>query len=162
VTKPTRLDLTDERVLRQIVEVQRAAYAVEAELIGFDGIPPLHESLDQLRVTDDLFLGVFDDEGLAGAVAWGRIEDGRLHIRRLVVHPRVHRCGIATALLDALDELEPTERTVVSTGTGNTPALTLYRKRGFLPFRTRPLAPGVTITDLERRTHQPEAPILKS
>lgn len=157
MTRPERLDLSDEDILRQLWELQRAAYAVEAELIGFDGIPPLHESLDELRDRADpggeRFLGVLDTGGLAGAVSWTVDDDGTLDICRLVVHPRAHRSGIATALLDALDALEPAERVTVSTGTANTPALTLYRGRGFVPTGTREIAPGVTVTLLAR--HRP-------
>ncbi|MDQ3787335.1 MAG: GNAT family N-acetyltransferase [Actinomycetota bacterium] len=91
-----------------------------------------------------------DDEGLTGAVSWTRDDDGTLDICRLVVQPRAHRSGIATALLDALEVLEPAERTIVSTGTANTPPLMLYRKHGFVPTGTREIAPGVTVTLLAR------------
>jgi ribosomal protein S18 acetylase RimI-like enzyme len=147
-----RLDLADPATLRQLWELQRAAYAVEAQLIGFDGIPPLRESLDELRDCGEFFLGVPDAVALAGAVSWTRPDPDTLGICRLVVHPQAHRRGIATTLLDALDAIEPAELTVVSTGTGNGPALALYRRRGFTPVGERPIAPGVTITLLERKT----------
>ncbi|WP_394613924.1 GNAT family N-acetyltransferase [Lentzea sp. JNUCC 0626] len=139
------LDLTDDTVLRELWTVQRLAYAVEAELIGFDGIPPLHESLDELRATDETFLGLHDDEGLVGAVSY-RLEGSTVDICRLVVHPRAHRRGIASQLLDAL----PDGPQIVSTGTKNEPALALYRKRGFVETGTHEVGPGVSITDLAR------------
>jgi ribosomal protein S18 acetylase RimI-like enzyme len=142
-----RLDLTDDDTLHGLWHLQRAAYAVEAELIGFDGIPPLHESLDDLRACGETFLGTQD---LTGAVSWVRLEDGTLDICRLVVHPSAHRTGVASALLDALDHLEPSDRTLVSTGTANLPAMALYRRRGFVPTGLRDLAPGVTMTLLTR------------
>jgi ribosomal protein S18 acetylase RimI-like enzyme len=139
------LDLTDDTVLRELWTVQRLAYAVEAELIGFDGIPPLHESLDDLRTCGETFLGLYDEEGLVGAVSY--VLDGpAVDIHRLVVHPRAHRRGIATKLLDAL----PDGPQVVSTGTRNEPALRLYRKRGFAETGTHEVAPGVSITSLAR------------
>lgn len=148
--EPVRLDLSDPDTVRHLWDLQRAAYAVEARLIGFDGIPPLHESLEQLRACDESFLGVREGSGLVGAVAWTRLPNGALEICRLVVHPLAHRRGVATALLDALDSIEPAELTVVSTGTANLPALVLYRRRGFIPVGERRIAPGVTITLLER------------
>jgi ribosomal protein S18 acetylase RimI-like enzyme len=151
VNEPRRLDLSDAKTLGQVWELQRTAYAVEAELIGSDRIPPLHESLDQLRSCGESFLGVYDESDLAGAVSWTRLDYGTLDICRLVVHPRMHRRGIATSLLDALAALEPAERTVVSTGAGNTPALTLYRHRGFIPTGEQETTPGVTVTLLTRR-----------
>lgn len=150
--EPHRLDLADSATLRQLWELQRAAYAVEAELIGFDGIPPLHETLQELRGCTESFLGVSDEISLAGAVSWTRLHDGTLDICRLVVHPRAHRRGIATALLNSLDVMEPADVTLVSTGTANQPALALYQRRGFTPTSKRQIAPGVTVTLLERKT----------
>lgn len=139
------LDLSDDTVLHELWTVQRLAYAVEAELIGFDGIPPLHETLDELRATTETFLGLYDEEGLVGAVSY-RLEESTVDICRLVVHPRAHRRGIASKLLDAL----PDGPQVVSTGTRNEPALRLYLKRGFTETGTREVAPGVSLTDLAR------------
>ncbi|NGY59083.1 GNAT family N-acetyltransferase [Lentzea sp. NEAU-D13] len=137
------LDLSDDSVLRELWAVQRLAYAVEAELIGFDGIPPLHETLEELRASEETFLGVYDEEGLAGAVSY-QLVGSTVDICRLVVHPRAHRRGIASQLLDAL----PDGPQIVSTGTKNEPALNLYRRRGFVEVGTREIAPGVTITEL--------------
>lgn len=156
LTGAHRLDLADPATLRRLWELQRAAYAVEAGLIGFDGIPALRETLAGLRGCGETFLGVSGVSGLAGAVSWTRRHDGTLDICRLVVHPRAHRRGIATTLLDRLDAVEPAELTVVSTGTANRPALALYQRRGFVPAGQRQIAPGVTITLLERKTDAPQ------
>ncbi len=139
------LDLSDDAVLRELWTVQRLSYAVEAELIGFDGIPPLHETLDELRTSDETFLGVYDEEGLVGAVSY-QLDGSTVDICRLVVHPRAFRRGIASTLLDAL----PGGPQTVSTGTKNEPALRLYRKRGFVETGEREVGPGVSITDLAR------------
>ena len=158
MAEPKRLDLSDPDTLGRVWELQRAAYAVEAELIGFAGIPPLHESLQQLRDCGESFLGLDDETGLAGAVSWTRLYGGTLDICRLMVHPRAHRRGIATTLLDSLDRLEPAARAVVATGTANLPALALYRRRGFTPTGTRQVGPATTVTLLERRTVPSSSP----
>ncbi|MEV8047181.1 GNAT family N-acetyltransferase [Streptomyces griseoluteus] len=158
-TEPVRLDLSDPDTLRQLWNLQRASYAVEARLIDFDGIPPLHETLEQLRASDESFLGIRDGRRLVGAVAWIRLPNDALDICRLVVHPVAHRRGVATALLDALDSIEPAELTVVSTGTSNLPAVELYRRRGFVPVGKRQIAPGVTVTLLERKYASASQPI---
>ncbi|MFF4542595.1 GNAT family N-acetyltransferase [Streptomyces aureus] len=157
--EPVRLDLSDPETLRRLWDLQRASYAVEARLIGFDGIPPLHESLEQLRACGESFLGVRDELRLVGAVAWTRLPNGALDICRLVVHPAAHRRGVATALLDALDSIEPAELTIVSTGTANLPAFALYRRRGFIPVGERQVALGVTVTLLERKNASASQPV---
>ncbi|MFF9363544.1 GNAT family N-acetyltransferase [Streptomyces griseoluteus] len=161
-TEPVRLDLSDPDTLRQLWNLQRASYAVEARLINFDGIPALHETLEQLRASDESFLGIRDGLQLVGAVAWIRLPNDALDICRLVVHPVAHRRGVATALLDALDSIEPAELTVVSTGTSNLPAVELYRRRGFMPVGKRQIAPGVTVTLLERKSASAPQPLRSS
>ncbi|NEC67564.1 GNAT family N-acetyltransferase [Streptomyces sp. SID9727] len=151
LSEPVRLDLADADTLRQLWNLQRASYAVEARLIGFDGLPPLLESLDQLRACDESFLGIREESVLIGAVGWTRLPNGALDICRLVVHPDAHRRGVATVLLDALDSIEPAHLAIVATGAANLPALALYRRRGFVPVGERRVAPGLTITELERR-----------
>ncbi|MFF1569921.1 GNAT family N-acetyltransferase [Streptomyces sp. NPDC058293] len=160
--EPVQLDLSDPDTLRHLWDLQRASYAVEARLIGFEGIPPLHESLEQLRACDESFLGVRDELRLVGAVAWTRLPNGALDICRLVVHPVAHRRGVATALLDALDSIEPAELTIVSTGTANLPAVELYRRRGFIPVGKRQIASGVTVTLMERKNASAPQPIHNS
>ncbi|SDG78466.1 Acetyltransferase (GNAT) domain-containing protein [Lentzea fradiae] len=139
------LDLTDDTVLHELWTVQRLAYAVEAELIGFDGIPPLRESLEDLGACGETFLGLYDEEGLVGAVSY-QLDGSTVDICRLVVHPRAFRRGVASKLLDALPDGPQT----VSTGSKNEPALALYRKRGFVEIGERVVGPGVSITDLAR------------
>ena len=60
-TEARRLDLSDPDTLRRLWDLQRASYAVEAELIGFDGIPALHESLDDLIAAESR--GIMHSDG---------------------------------------------------------------------------------------------------
>ena len=140
------LDLADEAVACRVVDIQHASYRIEADLIGFDGIPPLHDTVADVRQHDLRWLGVWDDGDLAGIIAWIDV-DGVREIDRLAVHPQFHRRGHARTLVEhALDH----PRVVVSTGTANTPARTLYESLGFVPIGTCEIAPGVTTTGYER------------
>jgi ribosomal protein S18 acetylase RimI-like enzyme len=151
VNRPTRLDLADEAIAGAVLDIQRAAYAVEAELIGSDGIPALTETLDELRAAGEEWIGLYDDDGLAGAVSWRALDGGTIDIHRLVVAPRAFRRGVASALLDGLDQAFPDRPMVVSTGSANEPALALYRRRGFDVVGEREVVPGLFITELARR-----------
>jgi ribosomal protein S18 acetylase RimI-like enzyme len=124
------LALTDPAVVAELVALQRAAYRVEADLIGADAIPALTESEAQLAGSGETFLGGGDD-GLLAAVSYVRT-GVTVDIHRLVVHPEAFRRGLATALLDALERAEPdAERWTVTTAAANAPALALYAGRGF-------------------------------
>jgi ribosomal protein S18 acetylase RimI-like enzyme len=140
------LELGDAATLRALVELQRAAYAVEAQLLGTDAIPALHETPEALAASGETFLGAFEDGRLVGAVSYKLAADV-LDIHRLVVHPRAFRRGIATRLLDALPAAA---RTVVATGAANAPARALYERRGFRVARERELPDGLRIVELER------------
>ena len=60
-----------ESVGPRLLAVQHAAYAVEAKIIEDDRIPPLSETLDELRARPLRWVGAFDeDELLVGAAAW--------------------------------------------------------------------------------------------
>ncbi|MGA5759315.1 GNAT family N-acetyltransferase [Nonomuraea bangladeshensis] len=120
----------DDPLGDELLAMQKAAYAVEAELIGDDRIPPLHESLAELRARDLLWLGAFDGGALSGAVAWTESAD-ELDIDRLVVAPAMARRGIGRALVEAVLARAGGRRVVVSTGRDNVPARRLYEGLGF-------------------------------
>ena len=140
------LDLGDAATVRALVALQRAAYAVEARLLGHDGIPALHETEAELAASGETFLGAERDGEIVGAISYRHSGD-TVDIHRLVVHPGAFRQGIAGRLLDALPQAA---RYVVSTGAANAPARALYERRGFRVVREREVAPGLRIVELER------------
>jgi len=144
------LDLTEVATAERVLVVQRLAYAVEAELIGFDGIPPLREDLEALMATKEYWLGRYVNAELVAAVAYELPDPDTIEISRLIVDPAHARRGHGRALLDHLDELEPRPVSLVSTGTANTPATTLYLSRGYLATGQVEIAQGVTITQFRR------------
>jgi len=143
------LDLSDRAVAERVLTIQHAAYAVEAELIGFDGIPPLQEDLTGLMASTEHWLGRYDGAALVGAVAY-ELTDDSVDISRLIVDPAYARRGHGRALLDYLDQLEPRPVSLVSTGSANTPAITLYKSRGYMEIGQVEVAPGVYVTQFRR------------
>ena len=132
------------------VEVQRAAYRVEADLIGFDGIPPLHETAGDVEALDLVLLGAHDDGRLVGLVGYRRDGD-TVDIDRLAVHPDHHRKGIGAALLRQVHLIEATATAFeVSTGEANLPAVALYERLGYRSTGTAEIAPGTRVRRLRR------------
>jgi ribosomal protein S18 acetylase RimI-like enzyme len=148
------LDVRDRALAERLLEIQHRAYAVEAELIGFDGIPPLQEDLDGLMSSTEHWLGRYDGDLLVGAVAYELPDDSTVDITRLIVDPAHARRGHGRALLDHLDGLEPGRTSLVSTGTANTPAVALYTSRGYHEVARIEIAPGVTVTQFSRPNSQ--------
>ncbi len=145
------VQITEVREARQILELQRLSYRIEADLIGSDLIPGLHENLEQLRNCNETFYGFFEEQILCGAISF-KLEQHTLDIHRLVVHPNHFRKGIAKNLLEFVLRLElNAKRCLVQTGALNLPAIGLYQKMGFIKLEQIEVAPNLWICKLEKR-----------
>ena len=145
-----RLDLSDDATAASVLALQRAAYAVEAELIGSDAIPGLHESLDELRDSSEEFVGIFEDGELVAALAY-EVTPEVLDISRLVVAPSAFRRGLGEQLVRWVLDAVPRPITIVSTGSRNAPAIALYAKLGFAEVGQAEPVPGLAVTRFELR-----------
>ncbi|MEJ3720134.1 GNAT family N-acetyltransferase [Paenibacillus polymyxa] len=143
----TLCSLEDDDIVSQIWRLQHVAYRLEAELIGFDEIPPLMDTLETLRSCGESFYGWLEDDELLGALAVQSESSGSLTLTRMMVHPDHFRKGIADSLMKhVLNGYQNVPLFIVTTGTLNTPAVTLYRKHGFRPVSAAEVAPGVELT----------------
>ena len=144
------LDLGDDQTLERLVALQRASYAVEAELIGAAELPPMRETPAELRASRETFLGAHRGGRLVGAVSFKRA-GGTVDIHRLVVDPGAFRGGVATALLDALEAREAgATHWTVGTGAANAPARALYERRGFEATEERVVPGGIRWVRMDR------------
>jgi len=145
------LDVSDELIAREVLELQRRAYRVEAALIGSNDIPPLRESVHELQVCGETFLGAFMGRGLVGCVSW-KLKSETIDLHRLVVDPGHFRRGIGTALVRAALDANPgATRAIVQTGAANEPAKTLYLREGFtLTDELEPI-PGLAVARFSRQ-----------
>lgn len=123
-------------VAEQIHAVLMLAYAQEAVLLGIKNFPPLEQTASDIQMSDEFFLGSFDNQELLGVVSVRPDDEpGQVNIASLVVHPLHQRKGVARALLsDALQRAEAVTFSV-STAAKNAPALALYHQFGFEAYR---------------------------
>lgn len=129
----------------ELLSLQRAAYAVEAELIADDRIPPLSEDLAGLVAAGLSWLGAVEGGRLVGAVAWVET-DHLVDVHRLVVAPGAARRGIGRALVRELLRLAGGRRVDVATGHGNAPARALYEGLGFSWVGDVEVLPGLRVS----------------
>ncbi len=123
------LDRDEVRALApRLLALQHAAYAVEADLIGDDRIPPLHETEQDLLAADLRWCAALDDVQVVAAIGY-TVEDDVVDLDRLVVDPGRHRQGVGASLVELVVALAP--RATVSTGRANRPARALYEGLGF-------------------------------
>jgi ribosomal protein S18 acetylase RimI-like enzyme len=113
-----------------VLAVQHAAYAIEAELIGYPDLPPLHETLAALQATAEELWLCEEGEDLVGVVGLEHGED-EMVIARLFVAPACFRRGVGSALVAQALAQAAGRRVRVGTGARNAPALALYERFGF-------------------------------
>ncbi|UBU18876.1 GNAT family N-acetyltransferase [Nonomuraea gerenzanensis] len=136
----------------EILTVQRAAYLTEAQLYGDPYIPPLVESLEQVRkiVESALVLKALDGTRIVGAVR-GQLSGTTCLVGRLVVAPDRQGQGVGTALLRALHEQVPeAEAFDLFTGHLSEGNLRLYRRLGYRETSRERMDDHLTVVYLRR------------
>lgn len=118
-----------------ILEIQHAAYALEARLLGAIRFPPLERTVKDILQSSETFLGAKVGDELAGVLGHQTgTGPGQRDISSLVVAPARHRQGIARKLIAALLREHAGQVFTVSTGARNGPALQLYSQFGFVEY----------------------------
>lgn len=139
----------------ELFTVQLAAYVSEAQLYQAPDIPPLRETLDQVRADvfarDVLVFGAWLGPRLVGSVR-GRPGGNRMEVARCTVAPDMQGRGIGGALLRALEDAVPAgvRELWLVTGARSTGAVHLYEKVGYRVVGRRTDAVGVGLLVLAK------------
>jgi ribosomal protein S18 acetylase RimI-like enzyme len=120
----------------ELLTLRRAAFVSEAQVYGDPNIPPLTQTLDELR--EDLAadgvvtLGARAGHRLVGSIRVS-LEDQRATLGRLAVAPDLQGQGIGTQLLFAVLPYLPedTQEIWVFTGQDSAHNIALYEKHGY-------------------------------
>ncbi|NVK55481.1 MAG: GNAT family N-acetyltransferase [Alteromonadaceae bacterium] len=129
-----KLDNLDEAVAHQIFTVFQSAYKVEAHLIEASQFPPLLRTREDIQESATLFYGVYESGCLAGVIEIAK-KGKTLEIDSLTIEPSHFRKGIAGILIRyVLDSFEYAQA-IVETAVANGPAISLYKKYGFVEFK---------------------------
>ena len=145
-----RINLNDDASVAQILALQKLSYSYEAEIIGYANIPPLFDTKQTIRSSDEQFSGLYLGNELVALISTTH-SDQVLEICRLVVHPQHTGKKYATKLLGHIELLQPhDERILVSTAEKNYPAMALYKKNGYKPIGKRVTSDGLTLVTLEK------------
>ena len=151
-----RLRLVEPADLGELFTLQRACWVQEAQANPGVEIPPLLETLDDVRawVEEWTTLVLRVDGRLVGAVRGRHAAGGLWDIGRLMVAPDLQGRGLGRVLLTAIEEAAPARVVgyALFTGAGSERNLRMYRKAGYRPARDPYGAPGtVRLTKKRRR-----------
>ena len=148
-----RIAKAEEGALPAILDLQRLAYQSEARLLGNVRIPPLLQTLEDMR--EEFRCGVFLkalDEGrnIVGSVR-GLARDGTLFVGKLMVHPDHQRQGLGSRLLLELEKVCPQPRLELFTSDRSAANIRLYERNGYARFSEKAVSPDLTFVYLEKR-----------
>ncbi|HXV93270.1 MAG TPA: GNAT family N-acetyltransferase [Pseudonocardia sp.] len=142
----------------EALTVQRAAYVTEAQRYAAPGIPPLRETLDELRADlaraggpDLVAVGAWWGVRLVGSVR-GRVDGDVMEVVRFSVAPDVQGRGIGRRLLAAVHTAAPPAVTRFSlvTGSRSPENLRLYGAAGYRVCGRTVDDAGVELVRMER------------
>lgn len=144
-----KMDITVPEVAQEVLDIQKPAYKIEAEIIGNYEIPTLRDTAASLQECGETFYGCYLNDTLKGVISIIIVDD-IMEICRLFVHPNSHQKRIATRLLDFVQMNEKIKRINVSTGSKNIPAIHFYLKNGFVITKETEVAEGLTLTHFRK------------
>ena len=142
----------DSSLAAELLELQKLAYQSEAAIYDDWSIPPLTQTLDEIKkeLNEMTFLKVCDSGKLIGSVR-GSVHDGTCGIGRLIVHPDFQYKGIGTHLMAAIEaEFPNVHRFELFTGSKSMGNIHLYEKLGYRKFRIDRLSVQVEIVFMEK------------
>jgi GNAT superfamily N-acetyltransferase len=135
----------------EVLTLQRAAYVTEAQLYGDPRLPPLVQTLDELRaeLATHAGLGLRLHGRLVGAVR-RRQEGSLLHVGRLTVAPDLQGRGLGSRLLAAVEDRTSAAAVTLFTGHLSAGNLRLYVRHGYVEERREYVHDELTLVHLTK------------
>ena len=137
----------------EVLSLQKLAYQSEADIYQDYSIPPLIQTLAEIKAEFDsrLFLKVTTAGRIIGSVR-AYLQDETGYIGRLIVHPDFQNRGIGTKLMQAIEQQFPlAKRYELFTGGRSEGNLYLYQKLGYKIFRRERVTERLELVFLEKQ-----------
>ncbi|OGS35354.1 MAG: GNAT family N-acetyltransferase [Elusimicrobia bacterium RIFOXYB2_FULL_49_7] len=136
----------------QILEIQKLAYQSEAILYNDSSLPPLTQTIDELRqqFTSSVFIKAVDNNQIIGSVR-AYEKEGTCYIGRLIVHPDHQKQGIGTKLMHEIEKIFiKSTRFELFTGSKSKKNIRFYEKRGYIMFKIDKINDKVNLMFMEK------------
>lgn len=145
----TRVSLEDAA---SILELQKLAYQSEAQLYNDFSIPPLTQTLDELRsdFTRKTLLMAQIEGRIVGSVR-GYQTGNTCYLERLIVHPDFQGQGIGTALMKRVEScFDQAQRFELFTGHKSDRNIHLYERLGYRIFKSEKINQSLSFVFMEK------------
>ncbi|MDI1289425.1 MAG: GNAT family N-acetyltransferase, partial [bacterium] len=135
----------------EVLTLQRAAYATEAQIYGDPFLPALTQTLDELRVEIASCTGfvVLQGDRIVAAVRASR-HGSHVHIGRLTVAPDMQGSGLGSMLLGEVEASTDAEYAELFTGHLSAANIRLYERFGYVESHRKTLKSGVELVYLRK------------
>lgn len=121
----------------EILKIQRLAYEIEAKRYNDYDIPPLKQTLEELKkqFENHIILKTVLDNKIIGTIR-AYEKDGTCYIGRLAVHPDMQNQGVGTALMKEIERCYPKKRYELFVGSKSNNNIRLYQKLGYSIYKS--------------------------
>ena len=122
----------------EILQLQKNAYIIEAEIYNDFLIPPLVQTLDEIKkeFEECVFLKAVDNGQIIGSVRASLDDSGTCYIGKLIVHPDFQNQGIGTDLMNEIESFfEDCNSFELFTGYKSNKNMKLYEKLGYSQYK---------------------------
>lgn len=133
----------------EILALQYLCYQSEAELYNNYSIPPLKQTLEELKKefeTHYILIAKIADK-IVGSVR-ARTAGDTCYIGRLIVHPQFQRQGIGSRLMHAIEKMTDATNCELFTGHQSEGNLRLYARLGYSQVRREQVDPQLELVFL--------------
>lgn len=124
---------------KEILDMQKLAFQIQAEIYNDYNIPPLTENLEEIKrdFEKQVIFKASVDGKIVGS-ARGYMGQETCFIRRVAVHPDYQNQGIGTKLIKRIEtHFSSANRFELFTGSKSKVNLYLYRKLGYREFKRK-------------------------
>ncbi len=152
-----KIKIADAEDIEEILSLQKIAYISEAEIYNDFTIPPLIQTLDEIKdeYKSKVFIKAVAQNKIIGSVRARKIDSKTCYIGKLIVHPNYQNQGIGSKLMDEIEKyFKDCNGYELITGHNSQKNLHIYQKRGYKLFKTEKLTDDLNLVYLEKTKNE--------